>query len=202
MSDIVKTGQFVPDFELETYLPLKNDFGKISLQEVKTAKKWFVLVFYPADFTFVCPTELQDLANEYTNLQKLGCEVVSVSTDTKFAHLAWQQSEKLLEKVSYPMAADPTGKVSRFFGVYDEATGLALRGTFVINPEGKLISSEINFYDVGRNVKELLRKMRANAYLVTHPNEVCPARWDEGSKTLKPSAKIVGRVYEALTMAS
>src|SRR3989338_10001625 len=136
MSDIVSVGQAVPDFEMEVYLPEKGDFGKISLKKKKSAKKWTILVFYPADFTFVCPTELKDLAQEYNTLKKLGCEVISVSTDTKFSHLAWQQSEKLLEKVSYPMAADPTGKISRLFGVYDEASGLALRGTFIINPEG------------------------------------------------------------------
>ena len=200
MSDIVKVGEEVPNFDLEVYFPKKRDFGKISLQEMKTNKKWLALVFYPADFTFVCPTELQDVANEYNSFQKLGCEVVSVSTDTKFSHLAWQQSEKLLEKVTYPMAADPTGRVSRLFGVYDEATGLTLRGTFIINPEGKLVASEINFYNVGRNAKELLRKMKANVYLVTHPDEACPARWEEGSKTLKPSAKIVGKVHEALVL--
>ncbi len=198
MSDIVSVGQAVPDFEMEVYLPLEGDFGKISSQEIKSAKKWAILVFYPADFTFVCPTELKDLAEEYNTLKKLGCEVISVSTDTKFSHLAWQQSEKLLEKVVYPMAADPTGKVSRLFGVYDETTGLALRGTFIINPDGKLVASEVNFYNVGRNARELTRKMKANEYLVKHPNEACPARWEEGSKTLKPSAKIVGKVHQAL----
>lgn len=198
MSDIVSVGQAVPDFEMEVYLPEKGDFGKISLQEIKSAKKWAILVFYPADFTFVCPTELKDLAEEYSTLKNLGCEVISVSTDTKFSHLAWRQSEKLLEKVAYPMAADPTGKVSRLFGVYDEASGLALRGTFIINPDGKLVASEVNFYNVGRNAGELTRKMKANEYLVKHPNEACPARWEEGSKTLKPSAKIVGKIHEAL----
>lgn len=198
MSEIVRVGQVVPDFEMEIYSPEKRDFGKISLQEIKSAKKWTILVFYPADFTFVCPTELQDLAEEYETLKKLGCEVISVSTDTKFSHLAWQQSEKLLEKVTYPMAADPTGKVSRLFGIYDEGSGLALRGTFIINPEGKLVASEVNFYNVGRNAKELTRKMKANEYLVKHPDEACPARWEQGSKTLKPSAKIVGKVHEAL----
>jgi peroxiredoxin (alkyl hydroperoxide reductase subunit C) len=202
MSEIISVGQIVPDFEMEAYFPKKKDFGKISLQETRGSKKWLVLFFYPADFTFVCPTELQDVANEYSTLQKLGCEVVSVSTDTKFSHLAWQTSEKLLEKVEYPMGADPTGKISRLFGVYDEATGLALRGTFMINPEGKLVASEINFYNVGRNAKELLRKMKANSYLVTHPDEACPARWEEGSKTLKPSAKIVGKIHEALAGVS
>lgn len=200
MSDtkIISVGQEVPDFEMETYEPARSAFGKISLAELRKQNKWTVLVFYPADFTFVCPTELADLAEKYATLQKLGAEVVAVSTDTKFSHLAWRDSEKLLAKVRYPMAADPTGKVSRMFGVYDEATGLALRGTFIINPAGKLVSSEVNFYNVGRDASELVRKMEANAYLVQHPAEACPAKWTPGKKTLKPSEKMVGKVFEAL----
>lgn len=198
MNEVVRVGQVVPDFEIETYEPAKGDFGKLSTQEIKAKKQWLILVFYPADFTFVCPTELEDLAEKYEQLKKLGCEVVSVSTDTKFSHLAWQQSEGLLKKVKYPMGADPTGKVSRLFGVYDEGTGLALRGTFIINPEGKLVGSEVNFYNVGRNADELLRKIKAFTYVAKHPEEVCPAKWDEGKKTLKPSSKIVGKVADAL----
>ncbi len=200
MSDtkIISVGQEVPDFEMETYEPARSAFGKISLAELRKQNKWTVLVFYPADFTFVCPTELADLAEKYATLQKLGAEVVAVSTDTKFSHLAWRDSEKLLAKVRYPMAADPTGKVSRMFGVYDEATGLALRGTFIINPAGKLVSSEVNFYNVGRDASELVRKMEANEYLVQHPAEACPAKWTPGKKTLKPSEKMVGKVFEAL----
>jgi alkyl hydroperoxide reductase subunit AhpC len=132
---------------------------------------------------------------------KAGAEVISVSTDTKFVHLAWQREEKLLANVKYPMGADPTGKVSRLFGVYDEATGLALRGTFIISPEGRLASSEVNFYNVGRNAAELLRKAQANAYLAVHPQEACPANWNQGGKTLKTAnneATLVGRVAEAL----
>lgn len=121
-----------------------------------------------------------------------------MSTDTKFVHLAWQKEEKLLEKVKYPMGADRTGKLSKLFGVYDEETGLALRGTFIISPQGKLLGSEVNFYNVGRNSEELLRKIQANAYLATYGEEACPARWKPGEKTLKPSAKMVGKVYEAL----
>lgn len=200
MSDtkIISVGQEVPDFEMETYEPARSAFGKISLAELRKQNKWTVLVFYPADFTFVCPTELADLAEKYATLQKLGAEVVAVSTDTKFSHLAWRDSEKLLAKVRYPMAADPTGKVSRMFGVYDEATGLALRGTFIINPAGKLVSSEVNFYNVGRDASELVRKMEANEYLVQHPAEACPAKWTPGKKTLKPSEKMVGKVFRAL----
>jgi peroxiredoxin (alkyl hydroperoxide reductase subunit C) len=168
------------------------------LEGVKAKGQWLILFFYPADFTFVCPTELNDLAEKYNELKASGCEVVSVSTDTKFSHLAWQQSEKLLQNVKYPMGADPTGVVSKMFGVYDESTGLALRGTFIISPEGKVAASEVNFYNVGRNASELLRKVKANTYLATHTDEVCPANWTEGKKTLKPSAKMVGKVYESI----
>ncbi len=195
---MLKVGQKVPNFELEVYDPKTLGFGKVSLEDLLKERRWVVLFFYPADFTFVCPTELADLAEYYEELQRMGVEVISVSTDTKYTHLAWQRSEKLLENIKYPMGADPTGKVSRLFGVYDENTGLALRGTFIINPDGILVGSEVNFYNVGRNAQELVRKMKANAYLMSHPDEACPARWKEGEKTLKPSQEMVGRVYEAL----
>ena len=131
---------------------------------------------------------------------KMGCDVVTVSTDTEFVHLAWKKSEKELANVKYPMAADRTGKVSRMFGVYDEATGHALRGTFVVNPEGVLLNSEVNFYNMGRNIDELMRKFKANVYMAKKANEVCPSKWkDEGDKTLvDPGAKMVGKVHEAL----
>jgi len=198
MNESIKVGQVVPDFEIETYEPEKGEFGKINTANIRAKRQWLVLVFYPADFTFVCPTELADIADKYEEIKKLGVEIVSVSTDTKYSHFAWQRSEGLLEKVKFPMGADPTGRISRLFGVYDEGTGLALRGTFVINPEGKLVASEINFYQVGRNADELLRKLKAFTYVDKHPEEVCPAKWDEGRKTLKPSIKIVGKVAEAL----
>jgi len=129
----------------------------------------------------------------------MGAAVISVSADTKFVHLAWQRDEKLLANVKYPMGSDPTGKVSRMFGVYDEETGLALRGTFIISPEGKLFNSEVNYYNLGRNIDELMRKFKANLHLSQHPEEACPSQWkNEGDKTLKPSARMVGKVYEAL----
>jgi NADH-dependent peroxiredoxin subunit C len=130
----------------------------------------------------------------------MGCDIVTVSTDTQFVHLAWQKSEKELANVRYSMAADRTGKVSRMFGVLDEATGHALRGTFVINPEGKLLNSEVNFYNMGRNIDELMRKFKANVYMMKKTNEVCPSKWkDEGDKTLvNPGAAMVGKVHEAL----
>jgi peroxiredoxin (alkyl hydroperoxide reductase subunit C) len=129
----------------------------------------------------------------------MGCDVVSISTDTKFSHLAWREHEKELAKVTYPMGADPSGRLSRMFGVYDEATGLALRGTFIINPEGTLLCSEMNFYNLGRNIDELMRKFKANVYLARKTDEACPSKWkDEGDRTLTPGAAIVGRVYDAL----
>lgn len=194
----IALGSEVPDFDLDVFDPVKKDFGKISLAQLKAAGKWTVLVFYPADFTFVCPTELADVATVYPKLKELGAEVISVSTDTHYTHMAWQREEKLLEKVAYPMGADPTGNVSSLFGVYDEGSGLALRGTFIISPEGKLVASEVNFYNVGRDADELLRKVKANVYLAKHPNEACPAKWDEGGKTLKPGKDLVGKVFEAL----
>jgi NADH-dependent peroxiredoxin subunit C len=195
---LISVGMDVPDFTMETYEPAEGVFGKFALAEQRAQGKWTVLVFYPADFTFVCPTELADLAAHQAEIESLGVKIVSVSADTKFAHLAWRNSEKLLEGVKYTMAADPTGKVSRMFGVYDEMSGLALRGTFLISPAGKLVTSEVNFYNVGRDMGELLRKLKANTYLDTHPAEACPARWQPGQKTLKPSEKMVGKVFEAL----
>lgn len=129
----------------------------------------------------------------------MGAELVTISTDTEFVHMAWQRGEKSLKGVKFQMAADPTGKVSKMFGVYDEATGLAIRGTFIIDPEGTILNSEVNFYNLGRNVDELLRKLKANIYLSEHGDEVCPAQWkEEGDKTLTPSPELVGKVYEAL----
>ncbi|BAH74261.1 peroxiredoxin [Solidesulfovibrio magneticus] len=192
-------GQPVVDFSLKVYDPEEGFFGEMDMEKLMEDGKWVILFFYPADFTFVCPTELADLAAKHEELKKLGFEVFSVSTDTEFAHLAWRNSERLLENVKYKMAADPTGKVSRYFGVYDEESGLALRGTFIINPDGVLVSKEINFYNVGRNADELLRKCQANVYLREHPAEACPAKWTPGDKTLTPSEQLVGKVYEALS---
>lgn len=198
-SPTASVGSFVSDFEMETYEPAHGDFGKVALADLKKEGKWAVLVFYPADFTFVCPTELADLADEQEKLSALGARVIAVSTDTKFAHMVWRNTEGLLKNVKYTLAADPTGAVSRLFGVYDEATGLALRGTFIINPEGKLVSSEVNFYNVGRNAAELVRKMEANVHLMANPSEACPAKWTPGAKTLTPGKDIVGNVASVLS---
>lgn len=195
----IQVGQTVPDFELTTFDPTTGDFGKYSLAEAKKANKWTVLVFYPADYTFVCATEFSALAERHAQFKELGCEVVTVSTDTQFTHLAWAREEKELAGVRYPMGADHTGKISRMFGVYIEDNGLALRGTFIISPQGKLMGAECNFLNLGRNMDELLRKVRGNVFLAKSAGEACPANWNEvGDKTLKPSAKMVGRVHDAM----
>ena len=196
--ECAKVGQKIRHFTLEAYDPTEGGFGEVDSEKILKKKKWLILVFYPADFTFVCPTELAELAAQHEKLKKLGAEVVSVSTDTKFAHLAWRTTERLLTGVQFMMAADPAGHVSRYFDVWDGESGLDLRGTFIINPEGVLVGSEVNFYNVGRNAEELVRKMEANVYLAKHPAEACPAHWNPGDKTLTPSEALVGKVYEAL----
>ncbi len=141
---------------------------------------------------------MSDLADRHEQFNSLEAELITVSRDTKFVHLAWQRDEKLLEKAEFLMGSDPTGEVAKLFGVYDEQTGLALRGTFIISPEGILLASEVNFYNVGRNVDELLRKIKANLHVARHSDEACPVNWDTGDKTLKPSEKMVGKVFEAM----
>lgn len=129
----------------------------------------------------------------------MGAELITISTDTEFVHLAWKRDEKELADVKYLMGADPTGRVSRLFGVYDESSGLALRGTFIVNPDGLLLNSEVNFYNMGRNIDELMRKFKANMYLARKANEGCPSKWkDDGDATLRPGPEMVGRVHEAL----
>jgi len=195
----IQVGGNVCDFKMETYEPSRGDFGEVSLEAQKAAKKWTILFFYPADFTFVCSTEFAALAERHESFKELNADIITVSTDTKYVHLAWQREEKLLEKVKYSMGSDPTGCVSRMFGVYDASSGLALRGTFIVSPEGKLFNSEVNYYNLGRNVEELLRKIKANLHLAANPGEACPASWQkEGDKTLNPSAKMVGKVFEAM----
>ncbi|MCA9514549.1 MAG: peroxiredoxin [Myxococcales bacterium] len=156
--------------------------------------KWSIFFFYPADFTFVCPTELEDLANNYAEFQKLGVEVYGVSTDTHFSHKAWHDTSEAIGKVRYPLVGDPTATLARNFEVLIEEEGLALRGTFVVNPEGQIKLCEIHDNGIGRNASELLRKVRAAQYVASHPGEVCPAKWEEGAKTLKPSLDLVGKI--------
>jgi len=166
----------------------------IDVSEETVRGKWSVFFFYPADFTFVCPTELGDLADVYATLQGLGVEVYSVSTDTHFTHKAWHDASETIRKIRYPMLADPTGKLTRNFDVMIEEEGLALRGTFVVNPEGVIKLAEIHDNGIGRDAKELLRKIQAAQYVATHPGEVCPAKWTPGAKTLAPSLDLVGKI--------
>ncbi|MBK1615022.1 peroxiredoxin [Rubrivivax gelatinosus] len=156
--------------------------------------KWSVVVFYPADFTFVCPTELEDLADHYAEFQKLGVEVYGVSTDTHFAHKAWAETSPAIQKVKYPLIGDPTGTLTRNFDVMIEEEGLALRGTFVVNPEGQIKLCEIHDNGIGRDASELLRKVKAAQYVASHPGQVCPAKWQEGAATLTPSLDLVGKI--------
>ena len=156
--------------------------------------KWSVIVFYPADFTFVCPTELEDLAENYDAFKKLGVEIYSVSTDSHFAHKAWHDTSPAIGKVKYPMIGDPTATLVRNFDVLIEEEGMALRGTFVINPEGQIKLCEIHDNGIGRDASELLRKVKAAQYVAAHPGEVCPAKWSEGEETLTPSLDLVGKI--------
>jgi peroxiredoxin (alkyl hydroperoxide reductase subunit C) len=153
-----------------------------------------VVFFYPADFTFVCPTELGDLADHYEEFQRLGVEIYSVSTDTHFTHKAWHATSDTIGKIRYPMVGDPTGRITRNFGVMREGEGLADRGTFVVDPDGVIQIVEITAEGVGRNAAELLRKVKAAQYVREHPNEVCPAKWEEGDETLAPSLDLVGKI--------
>ena len=169
-----------------------NDF--IDVTDADLHGKWSVVFFYPADFTFVCPTELTDLADHYEEFKALGAEIYSVSTDTHFAHLAWHSSSPMIASVKYPMVGDPTGVISRNFGVMIEEDGLADRGTFVIDPQGVIQIVEINAGGIGRSASELLRKVKAAQYVASHPGEVCPAKWEEGDATLAPSIDLVGKI--------
>ena len=166
----------------------------VDVTDADVKGKWSIFFFYPADFTFVCPTELEDLADNYDTLQSLNVEVYSVSTDTHFSHKAWHDTSEAIKKVEYTMLADPTGTITRNFDVMIEEEGLALRGTFVINPEGQIKLCEIHDNGIGRDAGELLRKVKAAQYVASHPGEVCPAKWKEGDKTLKPSLDLVGKI--------
>ena len=156
--------------------------------------KWSAVFFYPADFTFVCPTELGDMADLYPEFQKLGVEIYAVSTDTHITHKAWHDTSETIGKIKYPMIGDPTGAITRNFGVMIEAAGLAERGTFVMDPQGRIQIIEINAGGIGRDAAELLRKVKAAQYVAAHPGEVCPAKWKEGDKTLAPSLDLVGKI--------
>ena len=180
----------IADFKVQAYV--NNEFKTISRADLKG--KWAIFFFYPADFTFVCPTELGDMADKYAEFQKMGVEVYSVSCDTHFTHKAWWDASETVKKIKYPMLADPTGHLARAFGVYIEEEGMAYRGTFVVNPEGKIKVSEVHDNGIGRNASELMRKVQAAQFIAKNPNEVCPAKWQPGAQTLKPSLDLVGKI--------
>jgi peroxiredoxin (alkyl hydroperoxide reductase subunit C) len=169
-----------------------GEFAEVT--EADLHDRWSVVFFYPADFTFVCPTELEDLADHYEALQKMGVEVFSVSTDTHFAHKAWHDTSAAIGKIRFTMVGDPTGRISRNFEVLIEEEGIADRGTFVVDPNGRIQIIEVNAGGVGRDASELLRKIKAAQYVAAHPNEVCPAKWQEGEATLAPSLDLVGKI--------
>jgi len=169
-----------------------GDFVEVSDQDLKG--KWSVFFFYPADFTFVCPTELGDIADNYEEFQKRGVEIYSVSTDTHFTHKAWHDSSETIGKIQYTMIGDPTGEITRNFEVMREGQGLADRGTFIVDPEGIIQAMEITAEGIGRDAQDLLRKVKAAQYVASHPGEVCPAAWKEGEQTLAPSLDLVGKI--------
>jgi peroxiredoxin len=183
-------GQTIPDFELAMYHEDKEKNIKVSSYR----GTWLILFFYPADFTFVCPTELEEMAINYPEFQKLNTEVVSVSTDTVFVHKAWHDNSPAIKKITFPMAADPTGNLCRHLGVYIPAEGLALRGTFIIDPDGIIKTMEVHDNNIGRSTAELLRKLQAAQYVREHGGEVCPANWKPGAATLKPGLNLVGKI--------
>ncbi len=178
----------IANFKVQAYH--NNEFKTVTKDDV--LGKWSVFFFYPADFTFICPTELEDLANKYEQFKALGVEIYSVSTDSHFVHKAWHDASDRIKKINYPMLADPTHAISRDFEVLIEDAGQAERGTFIVNPEGKIVGYEVSAGNVGRNADELLRKVQACQFVYEHGDEVCPAKWQPGAETLKPSLDLVG----------
>ncbi len=180
----------LPEFSVEAFQ--NGEFKTVTNKDVEG--KWAIFFFYPADFTFVCPTELVDMAEKYAEFQAMGVEVYSVSTDSHFVHKAWHDASESIRKINYPMLADPTGALSRAFGVMIEEAGMAYRGTFVIDPSGLVKLAEIQDNSIGRNADELMRKVQAAQFVASHDGEVCPAKWKAGADTLKPSIDLVGKI--------
>ena len=184
-------GEEIPNFEGQIFH--EESFKDVQLTDYRG--KWLILFVSPADFTFVCPTELEDLAEQYATFKELGAEILSISTDTVYVHKAWHDHSDAVRKVTYPMFADPTGELSRMFGTYIEDEGISLRGTFIIDPDGVLQSVEMNSNAIGRNSGELLRKLRAAQFVRENGGEVCPAKWTKkGDKTLTPGIDLVGKI--------
>ena len=180
----------VPEFNVQAFQ--NGNFKTVSNEDIKG--KWAVFFFYPADFTFVCPTELEDLQDKYEELKSMGVEVFSVSCDTHFVHKAWHDTSERIKDLQYTMLADPLAVLSRGFGVYKEDEGLSYRGTFLVNPEGQIKIAEVQDNSIGRNAEELVRKVAAAQFVASHHGEVCPAKWKKGKDTLKPSIDLVGKL--------
>lgn len=180
----------ISDFSVQSFQ--NGEFKTVTKADV--LGKWSVFFFYPADFTFICPTELEDLANKYEEFKNVGCEIYSVSCDTHFVHKAWHDTSERIKKIQYPMLADPTHILAKDFEVLIEEDGLAERGSFIVNPEGKIVAYEVIAGNVGRNADELFRRLQASQFVYEHGDEVCPAKWQPGAETLKPSLDLVGRL--------
>ena len=189
-------GHAFPDFTLDTYHPL--DGSRKDVTRAAFSGKWLVVFFYPADFTFVCPTELRDLARKYVDVQALGAEVLAVSTDTVYTHKAWVETEVLLKDVHFPLAADHAGVFARTLGILNETTGIADRGVYIVDPDGTLQSAEVVAENIGRSASEIVRKLRALVYVRNNPGHACPVSWDTDGKDLVPDLKISGKVGQAL----
>ena len=187
---MIKIGQKIEDLEFEYYQNL--DIKKQRFSDFNG--KWLVLLFYPADFTFICPTELEDAARRYEAFKKEGAEIFSISTDTIYVHKAWHDQSAAVSKIRYPMIADPAAKMCRYFGTYSDDIGTSLRGTFIIDPDRILKSLEIHDNSIGRSAEEILRKLQAAVFVHGHEGEVCPANWHPGDKTLKPGLDLVGKI--------
>ena len=183
-------GKTIEEFKVQAYQ--NGEVIEVTDKEVKG--KWAVFAFYPADFTFVCPTELGDLADHYEEFKKIGCEVYSVSTDSHFVHKAWHDTSDTIAKITYPMLADPTMKLSKMFKVLQKESGQAYRGSFIVNPEGQIVAYEVNDMGIGRDASELLRKVQAAQFVAKNGDQVCPAKWKPGEETLKPSLDLVGKL--------
>lgn len=179
-----------PDFEADVFQD--EQIKKVKLSDYKG--KWAVLVFYPADFTFICPTELEDLSNYYDAFKKEGAEILSISTDTVFVHKAWHDNSPTIKKITFPMVADPTGAICKAYGTYIDDQGLSWRGSFIIDPDGILRACELHDNSIGRSAEELLRKLQAARFVREHKGEVCPANWKPGKQTLKPGLDLVGKL--------
>ncbi len=187
---LAQIGHEIPDAQLDAFY--NEEIKKIKLSDYRG--KWLILFFYPADFTFVCPTELEEMAEHYAEFQKLGAEVLSVSTDTAYVHKAWHDTSKAIKKITFPMLSDSRRELCHIFGTYIPEEGISLRGTFVVDPDGILRIVEINDNSVGRNAKELMRKLQAAKFVREHGGNVCPASWKPGDETLKPGLDLVGKI--------